>query len=125
MARCCRVSDLFVALGHALTGERLAPAPGVDRQPLTAPVVVAGLAAVGWDAGRLRQHRTDCQVGRNPWPHPVPSDVVVPWGQFGSLLLQVRRELGLDGLHPTVHHGQKVLGPAERRLLADKPPHHG
>lgn len=119
------MSDLFLALGHALTGEPLAPPDGVAGQPLTAPVVIAGLAAVGWDAERLRQHRQLCQTRRDPWPHPVPDEVTVQWGQFGSLLQQLRRELGLDGLQPTVHHGPRVLGPAERRLLADKPPHHG
>lgn len=127
MVRCCvvqglPVSDLFEALAHALTSQRVIT-DGAD-EPLTAERVVQALADSGWPAQRLRDHRAACQAERQPWPHQVPAGLVGSWGQFHSLLQRVRRELGLDGLHQTVHTGTKVLGPAERRLLADKPPHH-
>ena len=118
------MNDLFVALAHALTGQQVA-APGIDDGTPTAEQVVRGLAAGGWDQERLVAHREQRQRDREPWPHPVPEGIVVPWGQFGSLLRQVRSDLGLDGLRASVHQGPKVLGPVERRLLADKPPHHG
>lgn len=115
-----------MALGHALTGQLLEPpAAGEGASgPLSADQMVQALAAAGWDVERLVAHRRQRQTERQPWPHPVPDGLVSAWGQFHSLLQQVRRDLGLDGLQQTVPEGARVLGPAERRLLADKPPHH-
>ncbi|MGD8215201.1 hypothetical protein [Aestuariimicrobium sp. Y1814] len=114
---------LHLAIGHALTGERLEAVVPAGRPD--AAGVVTWLAASGWDATRLQAHRALCQHEREPWPHSVPEGLVTAWGQYSSLLAQVRAALDLHGLHQQVRHGPRVLGPAELRLLADKPPHHG
>lgn len=109
-------------VGLALAGEDLGFSEAGDAD---ASGIVAWLAGRGWGAARLQQHRHDRQAAQQPWPHPLPDGVAVPsWAQLHSLVAQVRELAGLDGLHATVHAGPKVLGPAERRLLADKPPHH-
>ncbi|MGA4507989.1 hypothetical protein ACQB6R_03025 [Propionibacteriaceae bacterium G1746] len=105
-------------MGVALTGETLPP-PTVDEP------VAAWLAGHGWPADRLAAHRADCQQQKLPWPHQVPAELVDSWGQLHSMLQVLRAELGLDGLHPMVHQGPRVIGPAEQRLLAERPPHHG
>lgn len=114
-------SDWPRVLGVALTGVDLG-ASGIE--PADAGGVLAWLAEQGWTAEDLLAHRRARQAQQQPWPHPVPSALVGSWAQFGALLKQVRQRAGLDGLVPSVHQGPKVLGPAERRLLADKPPHH-
>lgn len=114
------MADWPRVLGLALTGEDLGPGGGEQ----SAAEVVDWLANHGWDAERLNEHRRGRQLAERPWPHQVPGDWVDSWARYGALLAEVRRVAGLTGLHATVHEGPRVLGPAERRLMADKPPHH-
>ena len=113
----------LVALGVALTGEQLDAGP--QERPMTPAAVVDWLGGHGWSAERLSEHRQQCQTDRRPWPHQVPEGLVDSWGQLHSMLRVLRRDLGLDGLSPAMRQGPRVLGADERRLLADKPPHHG
>lgn len=89
--------------------------------------VSAALAAAGWTPDRLQALRLSRQDEGQPWPFPVDVEQVRPVGfaRYGTVLREVRAALGLDGLVPVVHQGPKVVGPAELRLLAEVPPHHG
>lgn len=110
----------YPALAAALVGERLeAPADGRD--------FVSWLAAQGWDASAVRAVRSRRQADELPWPFPVaPGDRGgLGAAQFHALLAQARSDLGVDGLVASRRRGPAVLGDAERRLLAEKPPHHG
>lgn len=115
---------LTTAVALALTGQR----PAVVADAAATPQdVVDRLAALGWDAEALQRVRRERQARERPWPFPVPRELVASIGfaRYGATLAQVRSLLGLDGLVRTVHHGPKVIGPAEQRLLAERPPHHG
>ncbi|MGJ6980771.1 hypothetical protein ACSDQ9_09630 [Aestuariimicrobium soli] len=89
--------------------------------------LVAALASSGWDAERLRAHRAERQGAELPWPHPEAAERVAALGagQFHAVLGEVRRLTGLTGLRATRRQGPRVIGAAEQRLLADRPPHHG
>jgi hypothetical protein len=115
------------AVRLALTGEALAEGATDEVVGPVPEVLVAALASSGWDEDRLRAHRARCQQTEQPWPHPLPPDVVrtLGAGQLHAVLASVRKLTGLTGLHRTHRVGPAVLGPAEQRLLADRPPHHG
>lgn len=137
-----RVSEAdpwFVALGLALVAQRLTP-PGAaafsgddeahDDAPddgVSVAAVTAWLADQGWTPERVQQHREQCRADGVPWPHPVPPQELGPGtaARFLALLAQVRAALGVTGLVATQRPEHRVIGPAERRLLADVPPHHG
>lgn len=120
--------EFLHALGLAFTGEALglSGTGETDGGP-----AVEGLAqwfaAVGWPVERLQALREQRQADDQPWPFVVDPEVIRPLGfaRFLAVQKQARAELGLDGLHPTVHHGPRVIGAAEQRLLAEVPPHHG
>lgn len=113
----------WLAIGHALTGQHLDPPEAASWQ---AAEVLAWLAGQGWGDSALVAHREQVRDSHAQWPHRLPSDVLdgLAHAQYTALLAQVRRLAGLDGLHPTVHSGPRVIGPQERRLLAEVPPHH-
>lgn len=115
---------LLAAVALALTGERPVVMAGGAATP---DEVVARLADLGWDAPRLVGLRLQRQADEQPWPFEVPRAVLaqVGFARFAAVLKEVRRLTGTDGLMRTRHVGPKVIGPAEQRLLADRPPHHG
>jgi hypothetical protein len=45
------------------------------------------------------------------------------FARYSALLAEVRRLTGLDGLSARIHHGPIVIGPDEKRLLREVPPH--
>ena len=94
---------------------------------VAAPDIVAWLAVSGWDADRLAAHRAACRRDGVAWPHAVPGALLVAAGpaRWQALLARVRSELGLSGLVATARDPEARPGPAEARLLADVPPHHG
>lgn len=124
------------ALTWALTGQRLDPP--ADDLPQDAVDAGAGLEAhlggQGWDRDRLGEHVRVCRAQGRVWPHPLPDDLrgQVPAAQFLSLLGAVRRQWGLDHVAQARRgvvqvdrgHGS-TLSAAERRLLAERPPHFG
>ncbi|MEL4358621.1 MULTISPECIES: hypothetical protein [unclassified Luteococcus] len=117
--------SLATAVALALTGERPAvPAPGSTQSPQD---LVDFLARLGWDAGRIAHLRQERQHQGLPWPFVVPREELAPVGfaRTAAVVKEVRQLLGVDGLVVTRHQGPKVIGPAERRLLAERPPHHG
>lgn len=122
------IDPLALGCALALTGdEPAARAVAGSAVGSTATDIADALASQGWEAARLQQLRAQCQADELPWPFAVPREVMVDAGfaRFAATLAQLRKHLGLDGLVPTIHTGPKVLGPAERRLLAEVPPHHG
>ncbi|OYO24518.1 hypothetical protein CGZ93_03800 [Enemella dayhoffiae] len=104
-----------VALAYALTGQEL-PLP---RHAAPEPeVLVRELAELGWGGEVLRQTARSA--------HPVPDRLRNGLGaaQFWSALSEVRRLLGATGATAQVSSG-RTPNAEERRLLADRPPHHG
>lgn len=112
--------ELCRLVALALVGEDL-PVPDDDAD------LTQWLAGHGWTSERVAQLRQERQVAEQPWPFRVPADAVRPVGfaRFTAVLAHARSELGVDGLVPAIHTGPKVIGPAEQRLLAERPPHHG
>lgn len=109
---------LAVALGVALTGERLA---------LTSPATLPEeLSAVGFPAARLRELRAAHQKAEEPWPFAVDLEErrSLGFARFDAALAEARRELGLDGLRPA-RPAVRPLDRDEQRLSADRPPHWG
>lgn len=109
---------LAVALGAALTGERL---------PLTSPHLIgAELAGLGFDRERLAALRSAAQEAEEPWPFPVSLHErrAVGFARFDAALADARRLLGLDGLR-SARPAVRPLDREEQRLAADRPPHWG
>lgn len=115
---------LLSAVALALTGERPVVMAGGAATP---EEVVSRLADLGWDAPRLVGMRLQRQADEQAWPFEVPRELLaqVGFARFAAVLKEVRRLTGTDGLVRTRHVGPKVIGPAEQRLMADRPPHHG
>lgn len=114
----------FGAVAVALAGVEVAEPP--ETRP-TPEAIVGWLADQGWSPARLAAHRLDCRDGGVPWPHPVPAGWL-PAGsaaRFHSLLVAVQDAAGVRGLIATPAPRDRHIGPAERRLLDDVPPHHG
>ena len=103
-------------------GEGADEAPGPDPAAL-----VRALASSGWDAERLQAHRVQRQTGEQPWPHPEAATEMADLGagRYHAVLAEVRRLTGLTGLRAQLRQGPVVIGAAEQRLLAERPPHHG
>ena len=93
------------ALAYAVTGERR-PELGRQDQP-DLDVVVAALA--------------DGSLGA----HAVPADLTEGLGpaRFAAVLTALRERLTASGARPVL--AERSPDAAERRLLADVPPHHG
>lgn len=112
--------SVYIALALALVGERL-------EGPVDGRGFVGWLAEQGWDADAVQALRSRRQAEELPWPFPVDADERGGLGaaQFHALLAQARGDLGVDGLVASRREGPAVIGQAEQRLLADRPPHHG
>jgi hypothetical protein len=93
------------ALVYAVTGERR-PDLGVQAEPDLDAVVAA--------------------VGESPrGAHAVPPDLREGLGaaRLAAVLTELRRRLAASGSRPVL--AERAPDEAERRLLADVPPHHG
>ncbi len=70
------------------------------------------------------------QARKQPWPFPVPTDLMAGLGpaQFAAAVTGLRDRLDLErpeaGAAPPVL-SSRALDADERRLLQDVPPHHG
>jgi hypothetical protein len=114
------------ALAYAVTGRRYAEL-GEQAAPDLRGLAQALESAAGDDS--LPRHVRETLEAGEPWPHPVPADLMTGLGyaQFSAALAQLRSELDLTrpaGMPPRVGASQP-LSPADRRLLDDVPPHHG
>lgn len=69
----------------------------------------------------VAQHRAS-----GPWPYRAPADLMrgLGFAQFHAALTQLREFLGTDDENRAVAV-DRPLDAAERRLVADSPPHHG
>jgi hypothetical protein len=93
------------ALVFAVTGERR---PELGRQDEPDVEVVVGLLH-----------------DRPRGAHPVPADLAAGLGaaRFAAVLTEVRTRLAASDSRPVL--AERAPDAAERRLLADVPPHHG
>ena len=107
------------ALWVALTGAE----PDGELPAGTGVLVI--LAARGWDHAAILGHAADVVAAGGLWPHPVPPDLrrAVGAARLHAALAQVVSELGA-GNGPVVAHGSRPLDADERRLMAERPPHH-
>ena len=114
----------FGAIGWALTGVELPEPADASPEP---DAVVAWLHDQGWPPERLAEHRLACRDSAVPWPHPVPAGRLGPGSaaRFHALLTAVQDAAGVRGLLARQVPAERHIGPAERRLLGDVPPHHG
>ncbi|GEM_PF-685789 len=127
--------DLLSAVSLALVGEDVVLATGAageraagESPAVTTPQQVAeALDRAGWSAARVAELRRECQQNERAWPFVVDRELLagVGFARHGAVLKETRRLLGVDGLVPSVHRGPRVIGPAEQRLLNERPPHHG
>lgn len=109
------------SVAWALTGHDLALP---TAQQWSASQLIDDLAMLGWTRDEIATNR-DTFV--RAWPHRVPEPLMEGLGaaQFLAALSEVRSRLGLDGLAPPTVPFRSALTADERRLLHDKPPHHG
>lgn len=107
---------LAVAIGLALTGERLGLA---GSEPLGEE-----LAAAGYDLAELHRVREERQLHHEAWPFPVPLEErsAVGFARFDAALAEARVELGLTGLS-AAKPAHRPLNRDEQRLQAERPPH--
>ena len=114
------------ALAYAVGGHDL---PELGRQP------TPDLDRLAADLGRLHPGGVDAlrrtaaatRAARRPWPHPVPPELRVGIGfaQFEAALGALRTRLALDARPLARPAVDRMLDADERRLQADRPPHHG
>lgn len=114
----------YGAVATALAGVEL---PEPSGGALDAESIVRWLGDQGWPAERLAEHRAGCRESGEPWPHPVPAGWLPPGSaaRFHALLTAVQDAAGVRGLVARQVPAERHIGPAERRLLGDVPPHHG
>lgn len=118
------------AVAAALAGVEVA-GPDEGSQPAEAAPLADWLRRRGVDGDAVRAERTRRLVLRETWPTPVhqlPADLrlqEVSAAQWASLLADVRALLGVSGQVAQVRRPSVALSPADRRLIADRPPHHG
>jgi hypothetical protein len=113
-------ADLLArALWVALTGAE----PDGELPAGTGALVI--LAERGWDPAAILGHAVAVVAAGGVWPHPVPPDLRAAVGaaRLRAVLAQVVGELGV-GNGPVVARGARPLNADERRLMADRPPHH-
>ncbi|MDR1214653.1 MAG: hypothetical protein LBK54_11330 [Propionibacteriaceae bacterium] len=109
------------SMGLALTGQSLGLTEPNDPAQL-----LAGLAERGWDAAALRRRAQAAWADGRPWPEPLPAARLSRIGaaRWQAGLDQVGQALGLRTLSQPPSR-RTSLTADERRLLADRPPHHG
>lgn len=112
------------ALAWALTGERLALPATAAAEPAE---VVAALAGLGWPAPRLAELSAQRRAAEEPWPFPPEPALLRELGSaaaYLAALAECERLVGATGLTSAVL-ADRPLDAAERRLMADVPPHFG
>ena len=98
----------------ALTGEHHPRSPGR---------LVERLEACGWTRPRLNSFVAERIAAGQPWPVPVPGDLVENgYARLSAEITDARTELGLLGIVARPAPA-RPLTPEERRLVADRPPH--
>ncbi|MDR1385991.1 MAG: hypothetical protein LBJ44_00020 [Propionibacteriaceae bacterium] len=114
-------ADWTEALAWALTGQPL------DLGQLNDPdQLLAALEGRGWDATALRSRAQSARDRGQPWPDRPPAEQLARIGaaRWRAATERVVACLGLQAvaLPPS---RRTSLTADERRLLAERPPHHG
>ena len=118
-------SRLAATCAEALVG------PGVQlagsRDDGTPQELLAELAAQGWDSSRIREARRECRALGRRWPVELPDERIraVGFARFQAWMAECIRLLGIDSVDAGVRDAHMPLDAEDRRLLADRPPHHG
>lgn len=112
---------LAADLIRCLTGE----APTFPTDVETPSAIIHQLADAGWDGPRLADVKDRELAAGRPWPAQPPREREYGFAQFHALQQAVLRELGLDGVTVLPAAPSRPLDAAERRLVADLPPHFG
>ncbi|MDR1266254.1 MAG: hypothetical protein LBK42_12025 [Propionibacteriaceae bacterium] len=108
-------SCLALALTGAVTALPKVGSPGA---------VLAALAELGWDRAAIAGHARAVTAAGRPWPHPAP-EASARFGpaRWQAALDESRRLLGLETVVRPPSR-RSTLTADERRLLAERPPHH-
>lgn len=121
-----RSARWHIALALAIAGRRW---DDLGRQDAPDPEHLAEQIADRFEGGvdGLRAMIINRRATGLDWPFPVPEDLRAGLGaaQWLAALSAVRHRLGLDRPASTPVLADRPLDAAERRLLADVPPHHG
>ena len=112
-------------IAWSLTGQELRPDD--ELASTDAAQIVAWLARHGWSCGRLEQRARLMREAGQRWPAPVSAERREGLGaaQFQARTRQVLLELGLDHARPVLRDASTPMDAADRRLVAELPPHHG
>lgn len=114
----------FAALGQALIGR---PLPELSAGPPDPDQVVAALAQQGIDREKLAALVAERQAASQPWPFPVAAEDRPGIGaaQFMSVLRAVTDVLDVHTWRAAQPAPAAAPSAADRRLMADRPPHWG
>ncbi|MDR2931457.1 MAG: hypothetical protein LBV06_11230 [Propionibacteriaceae bacterium] len=108
-------------LAYALTGQEFAleSCPDVD-------CVLAELEDRGWSQAAIADQARQAWSTGQTWPYPIDTDqfATLSAARWYAWLIQARDRLDLAVEHRGPSH-RTTLTDAERRLLAEVPPHHG
>ena len=115
-------ASLSSLLAYALTGDEV-PIRDTDG---TTKDFLAALGEAGWPPERISRLANQAWEQESRWPYPLPPHALDDVGpaQWYAALTDVRTVLGLDAIRQAPSK-RTVLNEAERRLMADLPPHHG
>lgn len=107
----------------------LGPAGGaLDIGVVTEPQqLLSRLADAGWDPVRIADVASQCRNNSVRWPFESENlaDMGVGAAQFHAWVQACVRLLELDATNAGVRHATQALDAEDRRLLAERPPHHG
>lgn len=108
-------------MAFALVGEDLDL--GLQERP-EVDVMLDAMGCLGWTCAAIAHHVVQMRADETAWPHHVPAALRDGLGaaQFHAAVLKAREALDLEE-HRVPPSGAK-LTEADRRLLADVPPHH-
>ncbi|MCL1840144.1 MAG: hypothetical protein FWF75_00115 [Propionibacteriaceae bacterium] len=113
------------SIAWALTGAEFDGRDAPDAMDVAA--MVSWLAGQGWGHDRLQGRQRALAAAGERWPAPVDAGRRGGLGaaQFQAALREVLLALGLDHAAPVLRDASTPLDAGDRRLLADRPPHHG
>lgn len=109
------------ALAYALLGPpvRDLPEPGTPR--------IADLLDALGGRDRVRAHAVEARAGAETWPYEIPAELREGLGaaQYAAAWTALTTALGPLTANARPVLTDRALTADERRLVADRPPHHG
>lgn len=114
------------ALAYAVLGQRH-PELGHQSGPNLPQFIVELDRMVAGGLDKIRTRVRQLRAAGAPWPHPVPSELMVGIGyaQFAAAMDRLLDQLELNAPIPSPVLTDRALTAEERRLADDVPPHHG